>query len=528
MQAGRRWVALLGITVLVTVAAAALALEESPRVHTLTTAGPGGTVPAGVPVQLGWVLTNGEGQPAFHQDATFEVRFGNDTLLATTPASGHDYDGIDPYTVAFPEEGNYTVRARVADDSTGDLVQRRVVAHGTVTEAPEQRLHLDLSVPDTVRAGQQATIAANVTGPSGEPVEHTDVTIRIQRIPDRFEVFKTRVHDHDGTPTLRYAFDRATSFRVTAVAAPVPAEPSGALRADSATHVIEVEPSRTDAPGVSPPVDEPLYNARESGDEAGPYQLFGTYDPYTSVGPHGRIRLGMLTLNESTHEPARNVDYSATLLGPDDQQLFASDSLHAVDGFEYVTLSRRLPGTYHMRVDASKGPWSDHVTLEFTVTPPAAATNAGFLQAQPNASTQLQAGQAQTLPIHVQDASGTPLVHGEVDWRFVDQETGTPVAAGKLHSHENGTLPLTLTPPEAGNYRLELMPESLQPAPTPFTFGEAVGQAPVFDVQVDPPETAGEELASQSGPDGQAQTPGLSWVALGSVLAGAAALARRP
>jgi hypothetical protein len=513
-MAARAWVCLAAIACLAGLAATAGADEAD--VHPLTTADEE-PVPAGVPVTLGWVLTDDEGRPAFHQDARVEVTHEGRPLMATTPASGHDYDGVDPYQVAFPSPGDYTVDVRVHDDGA----VRNLTYEGTVTEAPSDALELRLQAPELATAGQRVSLGADVTGPEGRSLEDVELTLRLQRAEDRFEVLKTRLAGEH--PSLGYSFARTGSFELVAVAAPLPGGDAANLAPATARQTIQVD--RGDAtPPVDAPAAQPMVNEREPGERgAGGYELFATFDPYTSVGPDGRLRLGLLTLAEDTHEPARGVDYRVSILDPDDDQILHTGDLHAEDGFEYVTLSRPHEGTYTARIEAVKDDWRDHTVAEFTVLPPTAATNAGPLFASPNATREVDTGQPTTFPVYVEDAAGQPLSHGEVDVRWLDGD-GVPLVTGKLHAHENGTLPITLQAHEPGDHRLQLLPQSLQPAPTPFTYGEEVGQPPTFAVEAagddveEPPDAAGGGTANAAGP---------SWLGALAALAASAGLAAR-
>lgn len=514
--------ALAVVVALIASSGAAVAAEQGPRVEILHDMGPDATTRAGTVNTLGWMLLNEDGQPAFHQDAVFEVTHNGRTLLKTTPSSGHDYDGVDPYRVSFPGPGTFT--ATVTTWEAGEEVADTL--EGRVLEAAGQPARIEASVPGTVEAGQSAEISYEVLGPDG-PVEHADVTVHVRRSLDSFQVFRTTTHAHDGQHALSYVFDRTGSFEVTLTATPVAGEPDQDWAPVSVTRTIQVSETDPD-PGVArPPSDRPLVNDRTTGSSDGPYELFGLYDPYTSVGPDGRLRLGALVLDAENGSTVDGVDMEASLMGPNDRQLFQSSDLHAADGFTYVTTSRPTVGEYSLTVHASKGDWSDTTTLSFSVLPPAAAANPVALMASPNATAEVRAGETTTIPIQVDDAAGVPLMHGEVDWRVVDAETGVTVYEGKLHTHENGTFPLTVAYPEAGGYRLEILPESLQPTPTPFTWGEKVGQAPLFDVHAEPGDDLGEatdDLAPTEADDADGVPgPGL----IGALLAGLVALAAR-
>ena len=288
----RAWIPLLAVASLVAFAATGLAGDGEADVHPLTSAGDE-LVPAEVPVTVGWVLTDDEGQPAFHQDARVHVTHEGDTLLETVPSSGHDYDGVDPYRVSFPEPGNFTVEAEIVDD--GEV--RQLAYEGTVGPAPSEELDLAIEAPDEVAPGERVTLGAEVTDEEGRPVEEVETTLRLQRTADRFEVLKTQLAGAE--PTMGYSFARTGTFQLVAVAQPVPGGQATGFAPVSERVSITVE-GPPSPPSVGAPVEQPLRNDRDTAEQdADGADLFVTYDPYTSIGPHGRLRLGMLTLDET-------------------------------------------------------------------------------------------------------------------------------------------------------------------------------------------------------------------------------------
>ena len=235
----------------------------------------------------------------------------------------------------------------------------------------------------------------------------------------------------------------------------------------------------------------------------------------------------MVTVNATTHAPVPDVDYRASVLDPEGELVFQASGLAGADGFEYVTTSRAQTGECTMRVDAIKDGWRDHVELSFTVVPPAAATNGGPLFVSPNASASLETGQPARFPIAAEDGAGAPLTHGEVDVRLLD-ERGVPSFVGKLHVHENGALPLTVSPVAEGEHELQLLPQSLQPAPTPATYGEDVGQPPTFALDVAAAGDQAVPLGADSAELEPDETPAAgAWLGLAVLALTAAVTARR-
>ncbi len=516
-------------TLALSVAALALAATavgaQGPEVQIVDDVREDGTTHAGVVNTLGWVLTNENGEPAFHQDAVFEVSFEGTTLLETTEASGHDYDGIDPYRVQFPGAGNYTVSVTTWEDEE----ELTATATGQVLPAPEGELSIEADVPESATAGEPASIAYDVLDPDGSPAGHADVQVHVRRAEDAFEVFRTTTHAHDGAHTFDYTFDRTGTFELVLVATPVANKGEPAGQAISRSFTIDVaEPTAPTPSDPTPPAEEPLNNDLEA-DEGESYRLFGTYDPYTTVGPHGRISLGGVVLDADTGDVVRDVAYEATLTGPDGDTLFASQSLHRSNGVLEVATSRPDVGEYALELAASKGDWTGEVTLTFGVLPPADARDTGALVASLNADDEVRAGEPSTFPIQVDDAKATPAMHSEVDFRVLDADD-VPVYTGKLHTHDDGAFPLTVTPPEAGAHTVELLPHSLQPTPTPFTYGGEIGQPPVFDLDVaEGPPLADEvplEPASTDEGDDENPTPAPGLAAALATVAGLA-LARR-
>lgn len=519
------WKARAGaLVLLVTVLAVANAAAgaQGPEVQILDDVGEDGTTHAGVVNTLGWVLANGDGEPAFHQDAVFEVTFEGRTLLKTSASSGHDYDGIDPYHVRFPGVGNYSVHVTTWEDEE----EHTATATGQVLPAPEGQLAIEADVPESVTAGEATSFAYEVLGPDGTPAEHADVQVHVRRAEDAFEILRTTTHAHGGQHAFDYTFDRTGTFEVVLVATPIGAKGTPAGQATSRSFTIEVaEPETPELRDPTPPAEQPLTNSREA-DEGEDYRLFGTYDPYTTVGPHGRITLGGVVLDADTGKVVRGVDYAATLTGPEGRTLFDSSSLHSADGVLQIATSRPEVGEYALELTADTGDWTGEVTLTFGVIPPADARETGALMASLNTTEDPTEGEATTFPIHVTDPADAPAMHSEVDFRVLDPDA-VPFYAGKLHTHTNATFPLTVTPSQAGAHTFEVLPHSLQPTPTPYTWGEEIGQAPVYDVDV----AAGSPLANRTSADAgatevpdEAPAPGLAAV-LAAVLG--LALARR-
>lgn len=470
--------------------AAAPTPDDAPRVELVRDAGPGSAVPAGVPVTFTWVLFDRDGRPFPHHDAVFEATLNGRTLVRTTPSSGHDYDGVDTYRVVFPEPGRFTVRVAVLARGDGplgavhgsDASQREVLAEdrvtGLVRPGPAAGAAIDLELPDDPVAGQAGKLTWALTGPAGEVVRGTDAVLRVRHLTTGLEVLAVPTHAADGRHDVTYAFPQPGPHEVV-VSAWRAGEMDGSP-AGRAAHrrVVDV------APGGPRPPETPsrMYdNVVHDGEADGDRQLFSTYDPYTAIGPYGRIRLGTVAV-DGEGRPADPAGAEVRIEGPDGTVL-ATPDLGGAPSARVVALAPGRVGDYAMTTGLSGPGWNGTTSHRFSVRPPDYPAGAGPYYVDVQGLEDPKAGPTGRVTAGLTNPAGVPMIHGELDLRLADG-TGVPLVAGKLHAHTNGTFPVDLAFPDAGRYDLDLYPTPTLATPTPVYYGEMTGQVPSFVVEV--------------------------------------------
>lgn len=493
-------VALVGTLILTSIPVAAARPDgagSGPHVELVHDAARDRTLPAQIPVTFGWVLFDANGEPFPHHDAVFEVTLDNTTLLRTTPASGHDYDGVDRYTVVFPEPGRFTVTVRV-------LVRDPLLPHGPSIDGEEDVLASDtitgrvvsahasdgnasLTVPETPAAWSAEPITYRLASPSGGVAEATQADLRVRRLDDGMETLHIRTHADDGTHRVRYAFPAPGTYAVEATL-----HGRGAGHPAIAPVHVAKEVTVTEAgPALPRPATRTFENTVDVGEADGEHALFATYDPYTAIGPDGRIRLGTVAWDGAANRTARDVRMSVTLTGPDGATLLATSSLRAPQGVQVVTIAPERTGDYALALDARGPGWDGSSRHRFSVQPPVHGTTAGPLLTGVAAPSSLEAGDPASLAFAVHDAADRAPIHTEVDFRLTRGDRGVAVAAGKLHAHRNGTFPTTVRFETGGRHRVDLRPTPTLAMPITAYHGDMLGEPPVFDLDIAPGPASG-------------------------------------
>lgn len=429
---------------------------------------------AGHPAHFALVAFGDDEVPDFHQDLPVRVWY-NDTLLwEQTVISGHDYDGINAFSIAFPGPGTWRVEALNGDD----VIAER---NGTVVDAGADQAELTW-----VRGGAYDVQTFNFDlTVDGERVNHSDTWFEIWR--DGMLWFRTHTHTHDEEQevTVRLPMGPFTARLTGYMAFPTEDGPRFAAVAE------EIQGEVTDVEGAlrdlgTPPTPPEAKNAAVQGTNTSPYHLVGTYDPFTQVGPDTLQHLSALVVDEHG-DAVQHVDFKAELWGPDGLQ-FASDTLHEYDGIYDVATRQEIPGVYWLDVTASRGDWTDTIQLPYTVLPPAVATVAG-----PQIVTlagSLTAGTAGDMTIWAADPAGNPFAHGEMEVQVRAAADRPALVHAKLHTHTNGDFPFRLALAEAGDHDLVVTPFPLDPQPVmgyhrgqlgaPMDFNLDVAEGPGF------------------------------------------------
>lgn len=505
-----------------------LASEAWPRVVVTHETPEDGTTYVGNVNHFGWILLGEDGAPAFHHDATVEVTLNDQTIYKTEPSTGHDYDGVDEIQVAFPATGTYEVSVTIPTDD-GDVTD---TFQGRVLPAPDEPSTLQVSGPSQAATGEPVRFTYEVVDSQEERIPHSDVLVQIRDTEANKEVFRVHTHTHEEGQSFEHVFTEPGTYEVAFLGYQAFASPSAtAFEPVRAVQTVTVEEGGAPAelPATSPPTVRPLENRVDPGQNDGPYELWATYDPYTSVGIFGRIHLNTVVTDATTGDPVPHVDFEATLTGPDGTTLFQSETLHEYDGVFHLAAAYQTPGDYRLEVTAEKGAWTDTTIHTFSVHPPLVPMAAGPQYVSLDHPDTIEAGAPTDLVVKATDEAGQPFAHSEMTVTLRDQATGLPILSDKVHTHASGEFPITATFPAPGAYTVEVDGVDLEPTAATGVHGPSMGQAPVFDLTVEEGvglEDADEVLdpANQEDPEG---VPGPGVIA--ALLAGlvAAVVVRR-
>lgn len=431
--------------------------------------------------------------PDYHQQNHIKVTLNGATLMETTPDSGHDYDGVNMFDVTFPVAGEYSVADYNEAGQMLAMFNGTVVAQPAYTGTPAPFIALD--GPDVVTPGSPATytysLRSDYADHGGHIMNHTDAWFEV-RDSDGLQL-RTKTHTHNEAMSVDYFYTgKQQSYTVRVTGFQAYPGPSAILFAPSTVEkVVKMMSGIPSAPTANPvgptAPDAPQMNAVVQGSNTSPYTLVGTYDPWTTVGPSTQMHLTALVMDPVTHAPVPHVNFVASLREPSlGYTLFSSNTLHEYDGIWEFTAVEPV-GQYVLSIDATRGNWTSHIDMPYAVVPPALAAmqSGSTIPITPTGGVELvdvqgldnlSAGRPFMLDLAIRDSLDAPLMHSEIDYQVVSQE-GTPVLAGKLHTHETGQFRLTAALP-AGNYTLRLAPFALEPRPTVAFYNAAC--APAF------------------------------------------------
>ncbi|MEA3191245.1 MAG: hypothetical protein QOD77_1827 [Thermoplasmata archaeon] len=394
-------VLLLALLVLVPAADAQHAHEEGGSVRILAE----GPVHAGVLAGFAALALGDDDAPDFHQQNHLRVTQGGLVLFETTPDSGHDYDGVARFALAFPAPGPYRVEA--LDDA------------GAVLGALEGE-----ALPVPTEAGTLAVAHSLVDG-----MVRFDAIVSVGgvQVPSRLQLEAMA----DGKPAARLAtvavahvvelgLDPGVTYRFRLLATPLDAPFAPVVHEE--TFAVEAAP-RADPPALPSPSPMPGNAVVRAG--AGNATLLGTYDPWTAVGPDTRARFAAVgpagPIAVRMHDAAGRV-------------LLATDQLA---GPVAEVTTTRPPGAYTIAYTAG----GETVELPWTVLPPSDPSAVGpqdLVFTAPAA----QAGVPFDLALASHDLAGRPFDHTEVELEVA--RAGVPVVQAKLHTHGDGSFPLRL------------------------------------------------------------------------------------
>ncbi|HUR24577.1 MAG TPA: hypothetical protein VM327_00995, partial [Candidatus Thermoplasmatota archaeon] len=382
----------LPLLVLVTLALSLAAMPASGQAHEHGAGGAiviahdvpaDGTTFVGTPNHFAVIVKGTDPIPDFHNNVHVRVVLNGIVLFETTPDSGHDYDGVNAFDVVFPAPGAYSVEALDPEDESTMVA----MFTGTVLPAPgpgkpqaELVVTAASSAPtEQVLTGQPVHFTIDLldapAAAGGARIEHSDTWFEAWK--DGMLEFRTKLHTHDELQELDYAFQEAGSYTVRVTG--YQAYPTLAAQEEFFAPVVH-EQSIMVLPGVpvsavhpeSPPMPAAGLNAVVLGRGGGTYQLVGTFDPYTVVGPDTLEHLYGLVIDPATGQTIQHVNFEAVLHGPT-THLFSSGTLHEYDGIYELTTRQELPGAYTLDLTAERGDWSDTIHMTFLVAPPVVA-----------------------------------------------------------------------------------------------------------------------------------------------------------
>jgi hypothetical protein len=388
----------------------------------------------GSPVRFTAIVLGDDELPDVHQNMHLKLMLDGKTMFETTPASGHDYDGINSFDFVFPAPGNYSFQA-LGDDVLAQL--RGAVHH----EQGLLQLEAENDAGTLPQSGLAYVHQLHGAGYS---------SVRLETHQDGRLAFRTVTTKLD---SWRYAYPDAGGA-ITHIAAACACTRSAG--AQFGADVLPGPPVGDGAVAVAAP--QTALNPVVRGSSDAPYAIIGTYDPYTVIGPDTVQHLGVLVIDPATKMPIPDVAVHATLLRQG-ATLFDAD-LHTRSGFLEVAARYPTPGNYVFTATASTDNWTGQVQLPYTVAPPSAATAIGVPRFRLEAD--LVGGTPGNVSLHAVDARGMPYAHSEVELEIIGAGT---VLAAKLHTHGDGKFPFTVTLP-AGTYALRITPFSLLPEAT--------------------------------------------------------------
>jgi hypothetical protein len=413
--------------------------------------------------------------PDFHQDMPWRVTLNGVVLAETTVGSGHDYDGVNTFDIVFPVPGPYSVEAL---DGSG---QALATFHGVVDPTPGAASLATLAWDrdEGLSSGSEHRFEywVSTRDAPGVPIPHSDCTFEVLR--DGRTEFRTKSHTHGENQALEYEFPEPGTYTLRVLCFQAFPSPRAQLFQPAvAQETVEVLPGfavETLMPGVPlpPPAEMNAVVVAPAGDGM---TLVGTFDPYTTVGPDTLQHLNVLAVDGSG-QPIQHVDFTAVLEGPSGR-LFGSDTLHEYDGIYELTTRQAVPGVYTLRVTAEGSQGAGELAMSYLVLPRAAPLTAGLvavaLDAAPVAGTPGDWLLAAT-------ATSGAFAHGELEVRLTAVGNPIPYLQAKLHTHDDGLYPFTVTLPTPEAYTLEvtpfpLTPDLVLPAATSFSVQAAPGQ----------------------------------------------------
>lgn len=436
------------------------------------------------------VIAHGDDNvPDFHQDIPWRVTLDGTTLVETTAASGHDYDGVNAFDIVFPAPGPYTVEALDGQGRAVAMFSGTVVPSPSPLQAGGVTLDWPRETPPTT--GSETPFEFWVFDRLEDaPIPHSDCTFEVLR-QGRLE-FRTKTHTHEEKQAVGYTFPDVGTYTVRVLCFQAYPSPRATLFLPQVVEEeVEVLPAAgvdtrvVTSPAVLPPADMNAVVTAPAGDMT----LVGTFDPYVQVGPDTLQHLNVLAV-DAAGNTLQHVDFTATLDGPLGR-IFSSDTLHEYDGIYELATRQAVPGVYTLRATAEGAGGSGEIAMSYLVVPRAVPLSAGLVDVTLDAAP--VTGQASEWLLAAQATSG-PFAHGELEVRLTAASSTVPFLQAKLHTHDDGRFPFTVALPTEEPYTLDVTPFPLTPdlvLPTATRF--LVEPAPGTPLSSDAESPAGEE-----------------------------------
>lgn len=531
------------VVLAVPTAPASHAVEESSGFVVLHDVPDSGYTYVGNPVQFAAIKVNPDGSPTTHQDVPIRVTQNGIVLYETSSTAGHDYDGLNPFTIAFPSSGPYTVTALdgASHEHGQSLSAARDAAldHGHETNVFEGFVYpADHTTNATVEVQRTSEAAAlgltsfevQVLDDDGQIIPHSDALIEIRRASDGWLLFRTHLHTHDEPMSFAYGFETPGEYEVSATGyMAFPTKTGERFAATTQSIPVSVQAPQ----GVPEPDPSTIPLPEAMGQNS--TQLYSSIDPYASNTPASRTTISGLVWDPEASGFVPHVNFVALVRHQVTGHVaFYSDSLHEYDGNFDFTIQRTVPGPYEAVLVAERGDWIKRTTVEFLVAevlpPELLPSGGGAVIVDAPQILSATSGRPTSVTFTAMTQAGTPAMHSEIDFQLLRTTGGPPILQNKIHTHGSGTFDVDITFPDAGSYVLVLDPLVIHGDPTVQFYWQDVGgalQVPLTVAEGETFPTTLPELDDPAlpAPEDAASLPGAgAWFAL---LAGSVAVALR-
>lgn len=409
-------------------------------------------VVVGHPVALTVLLLDDAGQPRVHQDMHFRVTFADRALFEAPAAAGHDYDGFNEFTVAFPSSGPW--KAELLDGQ--GLAIASLDGWAVLRERASVEAHL--VGPTTVQAGD---VEEYRMWPSADGAYLKHFYTQFEVWDEDGLTLSAKLHGHQDAQVnesvVRLAFPHAGHYTLRANM--FQAASYGPQNSSFAPLKTEIG---VDVLGPLPPVPSdaasPATLVVNGTPEA---RLVATVDPQANLALHTLARIAVRAEGNAS-SLRTHVDFWGQLRDAVGRVLFESDRLHESDGLLQVYLRPGLAGNYVWSAVADTDGTRIDVPFRVVDGTPAEA------RLTLNIPDDVQMAVPTDVVLVAAGASGAALSQAEALVQVMGPR-GEEVALFKLHTAADGTMPFRFAFPSPGSYTLRVQPFTLGPGDTLFT-----------------------------------------------------------